>query len=300
MRISKATVPDLALLERANAQWGIVRHEHLLDVGLSQDAITRRLASGRLTRLHEEVYAFGHTCLRDEGLWLAAQWACGPDAVLSHLTAAAFHGMVAGRAAEHVHVTTTRRRHSRDGIAVHRVRRLDRVDVFRPGLLAVTTIPRTLVDLADVLDWAEYRVIADRLPDLRLEALRVARARAPNRRGAPLVTRLLEADDAHTRSEFERRYLRFCRTHGLPRPDALNVRVAGHRADCVYEEGDRRLVVELDGRAYHERRGQMRADRRRDSDYQLAGYRILRVIWDDLHPDEAGATADRVRRMLAR
>src|SRR5690606_21474739 len=106
-------------------------------------------------------------------------------------------------------------------------------DVFRKGHLAVTTMPRTLVDLADVLAWPDYRAVADGLRVLRLDKVREAQRRAPNRRGAPLVTRLVEADDAHTRSEFERRYLRFCRAHGLPRPDALNVGVAGHTADCV-------------------------------------------------------------------
>jgi very-short-patch-repair endonuclease len=108
---------------------------------------------------------------------------------------------------------------------------------------------------------------------------------------------LIDADDAHTKSEFERRFLRFLAAHDLPRPDALNIRVAGHRADCVFRE--QRLVVELDGRAFHRRRAQMRADRQRDTDYQLAGHRVLRLVWDDLHPGDAPRTADRVRRMLA-
>jgi very-short-patch-repair endonuclease len=111
-----------------------------------------------------------------------------------------------------------------------------------------------------------------------------------------LVTRLIEADDAHTKSEFERRFLRFLKAQQLPPPDALNEDVAGHKADCVYRT--RHLVVELDGRAYHRRRAQMRADRHRDVDYQLDGYLILRLVWDDLHDDEAAATARRVRRML--
>jgi len=42
-----------------------------------------------------------------------------------------------------------------------------------------------------------------------------------------------------------------------------------------------------------------RADRHRDTDYQLAGFRILRLVWDDLHPDEVARTAGRVRAMLA-
>ncbi len=59
-----------------------------------------------------------------------------------------------------------------------------------------------------------------------------AQRRTPGRRGRGTVQRLLEADEAHTKSELERRFLRFLRRHGLPRPDGLNVRVAGFRADC--------------------------------------------------------------------
>jgi len=286
------------LLEQANRQFGLLRHEHLVAEAMTRNEIARRLAHSRLTRVHAEVYAFGHTALCIEGRWLAALWACGPaQAVLSHMTAAQFHRMAVPTPGADVHISTLSRARSRAGIAVHKVRRLEERDIFRPHPLAVTTIPRTLVDLADVLPWDEYRALADRLPSLRIDRLRQAQERLPGRRGAPHVRRLIEADDAHTKSEFERRFLRFLTAHQLPRPDGLNVRVAGHKADCVFRGP--RLVVELDGRAFHQRRAQMRADRLRDSDYQLSGHRILRLVWDDLHHDQARQTADRVRRMLA-
>jgi hypothetical protein len=296
MRRREHTVPlEARLLAWANDNFGLVRYEDLIRLGFSPGQITRRLASGRLTRLHDRVYAVGHVALRDEGRWLAALWACGPESALSHTSASASFGWSTEAPGDPVHVTTTRSIRSRPGIVVHRVRRLERIDVFHRPRLAVTTIPRTLVDLADVMDWSAYRTVADRQRHLRLDSLRQAQLRAPNRVGAPLVRRLLEADDAHTKSEFERRFLRFCTDHGLPRPDALNRRIAGHMADCVY----RSLVIELDGRTYHDRRAQMRADRMRDADYQLAGLHILRLVWDDLHPGEAATTAVRVRAMLA-
>jgi len=289
---------EIALRDLATDQFGVLRYDDLTGAGLERHHIAHRLEHGRLTRLHHRVYAFGHTALRAEGRWLAAQWACGDGAVLSHATAAAFHEMAAESPGAGVHITATRQLARRAGITPHETRHLDRVDVFHAGHFAVTTIPRTLVDLADILDWSDYRAIADRQRALRLDRILEAQQRTPFRPGAPLVKRLLEADDAHTKSEFERRFLRFLKAHGLPRPDGLNLRVAGNRADCVYRTATR-LVVELDGRAYHERRAQMRADRRRDTDYQLAGYRILRLVWDDLHPDEAPATAARIRALLA-
>jgi hypothetical protein len=296
MRAQERTGREQRLFERANQQFGVLRYSDLIGAGLTRSAIGRRVDSRRLTRVHDRVYAFGHTALRDEGRWLAALWAAGPEAVLSHTTAAAWHRMRPEEAGADVHVSTKGRIHSRDGITVHEVRHLQRVDTFRPHPMLVTAIPRTLVDLADVLPWAEYRAIADGLSSLRVDKIREAQARAPGRRGSSLVRRLVEADDAHTKSEFERRFLRFLAAHAIPRPDALNERVAGHRADCVYRSG---LVVELDGRAFHRRRAQMRDDRHRDTDYQLAGHRILRLVWDDLHADEAHRTAERLRRMLA-
>lgn len=298
---------ETLLLERANEQFGLLRYPDLREYGLTPDAINGRIARRRLNRVQHQVYAFGHTALRDEGAWLAALWACTStdpdrdttkDPALSHLTVARFHRWpLRPDNDEPVHLSTTGTIRSRDGITVHRTRHLDPVDVHQVGHFRITAIPRTFVDLADVLPWPTYRALADAQRQLHLDKIRQAQQRTPKRPGAPLVTRLIEADDAHTKSVFERRFLRFLDTHQLPRPDGLNVRVAGHTADCHYARP--RLVIELDGRAFHARRDQMRADRHRDADYQLSGHRILRLVWDDLHPNEAPRTATTLRRMLA-
>jgi predicted transcriptional regulator of viral defense system len=294
---------ERGLFELANRQHGLLYAKDLAAAGLDRHAVSHRLRTHRLTRLHRGVYALGHTALREEAYWLAALAALGPSTALSHVTAGRFHGWpVEAPDPSTVHVSTTRALLSRGDLVIHRTRHLYRPDVFRRDGFAVTTVPRTLVDLADVLDWDRYRAVADSLKRLDVAALARARARCPKRRGAPLVTRLIEADDAHTKSEFERRFLRYAEAHGLPRPDAVNGWVAGHRADAVYRFAAGRplrgLVVELDGRSYHERRAQMRADRHRDTDYQVAGYLILRLVWDDLHVAEAPRTTGRLRRLL--
>ena len=300
----------MALLALANAQFGVLHDGQLTRRGLTRGAIDQRVGAGRLTRLHDGVFAWGHSALTREGRWLAAQWACGPGATLTHWTAGAASGMGAEPAAPAhvlapslpaqpvVHVSTTRSIASRPGIVVHRVKQLDPADVQRRGLLRLTRVPRTLVDLADVTGYGELRGAVDTLRWFSPGALRGAQSRAPNRPGRGLITRLLEADEAHTKSALERRYLRFLRSRDLPRPDRLNAWVAGHKADCVYDGP--RLVVELDGRAYHERRAQLDADHRRDEAYQLSGHRILRLLWDDLHPANAAATKERLRAMLDR
>ncbi len=294
----------------ANAQFGVVHDGQLTRRGLTRGAIDQRVRVGRLTRLHDGVFAWGHAALSREGRWLAAQWACGPGSTLTHWTAGAAAGMGAEPTSPahalafglpfepEVHISTTRSIASRPGIVVHRVQRLDPADVQRRGLLRLSRVPRTLVDLADVASYDELRSAVDTLRYFSPAALRGAQSRAPGRSGRGLVTRLFEADEAHTKSELERRFLRFLRSRGLPRPDRLNEWVAGHKADCVYVGP--RLVVELDGRAYHERRTQLDADHRRDEAYQLSGHRILRLLWDDLHPANVTATEARLRAMLDR
>jgi very-short-patch-repair endonuclease len=297
MSAKATTLREQRLFQAANRRFGVLHQRDLRAEGLDRNDIATRVATHRLTRLHHRVYAFGHTALRDEGWWLAALEACGGRTLLSHYSAAAYYRWSLVAPDADVHLSTTTSLRSRDGITIHRVKALARVDVHDADPFRVTTIPRTLVDLADVLTWDEYRALADRQRRLYPDMIRAAQERAGKRVGRARVTRLIEADDVHTKSEFERRFLRFLDDHELPRPDALNERVAGHLADCVYRS--QRLVVELDGRAFHERRAQMRADRHRDTDYQLDGHRILRLVWDDLHPDEATRTAGRVRRMLA-
>ena len=77
---------------------------------------------------------------------------------------------------------------------------------------------------------------------------------------------------------FEDAFLRFVRRHGLPLPE-VNQRVAGHEVDMLWRR--ERLIVELDGRAYHDDHAFER-DRDRDADLQAAGHRVVRVTWPRL------------------
>ena len=287
-----------AVGQLAARQHGVVTTAQLLALGLGKDGIHSWCRRGRLHRRHRGVFAVGREDLSRPGEWLAAVWACGPGAVLSHWSAAALHGM-AEEPDDEVHVTTPaqRRIERRPGLAVHCTRNLGPEDVVTLGRIPVTRQPRTLLDLADIVPYPTLREVADAQRRLDHGALRAAQVRAPNKAGAPSVARLLDAGRRHTRSVFERRFLGFCRTHGLPLPDATNVVLAGHQVDALY--GPERLAVELDGRATHARRAQMREDRLRDADLQVAGHRVLRLVWEDLDRDEAPGTRRRLLALLA-
>ena len=288
----------VAVARLAECQHGVVTRAQLLAAGLGEDQIDSWARNGRLHRRYRGVFAVGREDLSRPGEWLAAVWACGPGAVLSHWSAAALHGMAEEPDGE-VHVTTPARRRieRRPGLAVHCTRNLGPEDVVTLGRIPTTRQPRTLLDLADVVAYQTLRAIADDQRRLDPDALLAAQARAPNKAGAPSIARLLEAGRHHTRSEFERRFLRFCAAQSVTRPDATNVMVGRHRVDALYVR--QRLAVELDGRATHARRTQMRQDRLRDGDLQLAGVRVLRLVWEDLDRDEAERTAARVRALLA-
>lgn len=96
-------------------QWGVVSRAQLVGLGVSVAAIDSSVRRGTLVLLHRGVYAVGPAPLRDEGRWVAAVLACGPGAVLSHLSAAHLWGMRAPRRDDRPHVTLGAARRSRRG-----------------------------------------------------------------------------------------------------------------------------------------------------------------------------------------
>jgi uncharacterized protein DUF559 len=97
-----------------------------------------------------------------------------------------------------------------------------------------------------------------------------------------------------TRSELERRFLDLCHEAGVP-PPAIKAWVEGFEVDALWP--GRRLVVELDGHAFHHTRAAFERDRVRDASLQLAGYRVLRLTHRRLEV-ERDAVAETVRSLL--
>jgi very-short-patch-repair endonuclease len=79
---------------------------------------------------------------------------------------------------------------------------------------------------------------------------------------------------AVTRSQAEERFLALIRTAELPSPD-VNVPLHGFEVDFLWRE--QRLVVEIDGYAYHSDRQAFERDRSRDATLAAHGYRVIRV-----------------------
>lgn len=237
------------------------------------------MEEGRLHRLHVGVYAVGHQVVSIHGRWMAAVLACGSGSILSHRDAAALWGI--RPSSRHVVDVTAPcgSRRDRPGIEVHRTRRLDPEDRDVEDGIPVTTVARTLLDLAEVLPRGDLANAIENSERLRLFDLRAVEdviGRSPGRRGLRVLRGALEAyrPPPATRSLLERRFLDLMHDAGLPRP-LVNVEIANLEVDAAWH--DARLVVELDGRTFHDTHEAFERDRIRDATLQLAGYRVLRV-----------------------
>jgi hypothetical protein len=100
---------------------------------------------------------------------------------------------------------------------------------------------------------------------------------------------------AVTRSELEEAFLGLCDDHGLPRPET-NARIEGIEVDFIWR--DMRLIVEVDGYAYHRSPAAFERDRERDAILTTKGWRVLRFTYAQVthRPAWVAAMALKARR----
>ncbi len=286
----------------AEAQHRVVTRQQLIELGLGRSAIARRLQRGLLHPLHRGVYVVGPRLLNDRGRWLAATYACGSGAHLSHRSAACFWGLLRSEP-RGVEVTVDSPR-VRPGVIAHRVPLpADEVEVVEG--LSVTCVARTVFDLAGCVRerqleraWNEMEVrqLTSRvsLPQL-LE-------RHPSRPGARALRSLLGSADPGgiARNDFEEAFVALLDAHGLPRPRLnadLQLRERFIEVDCLWRR--ERVALELDGRAVHAREAAFESDKRRDRELLAEGWRPARVTWLQLRDEPDAVAADLGDTLLA-
>jgi very-short-patch-repair endonuclease len=283
-------------------QRGVLARWQALAVELKPTTINSLLRSGRWQPLQRGVYAtFSGRPSRDAELW-AAVLRAGPQAVLSHQTAAELDALTSKRSPLiHVMVPGSARVDPIAGIRLHRSERL--AEARHPSRTPPRTrIEETVLDLtqtAKTVDGAFgwlCQACGSRLttPDLLLTAL----DKRPKVRWRGIVLGALGdiGDGAH--SVLEIRYVRDVeRPHGLPRArrQARVTRSSGH----IYLDNlvDRyRTCIELDGKAAHSVAERWR-DIARDNASAVDGLSTLRYSWPDVaqHPCR---TADQIAAVL--
>jgi very-short-patch-repair endonuclease len=276
--------PDLAVAALAAEEWSVLSLEELRLCGLTPDMVSTRVRRGQLHWLHQGVYAVGHRKVRLEGEFLAAVKACGAGAVLSHYSAAALWRIVEWDE-RHPEVTvrdTTPRIHN--GICVHRTRFLDPSDVRRHLRIPATSPARTALDLCSQLaDRPARRAVREALSVGLLNPRQLVRilegqARRP---GAKRLRRIVAAGLAPTRSELEDVVLDLILAAGLRSPD-VNVPIVldGRHIVPDFRWPDRQLIVEADGRAWHDNKLAREDDAERQALLEAHGERVVRVSWD--------------------
>jgi very-short-patch-repair endonuclease len=234
---------------------------------------------------------------------MAAALASGPDAVLSHWSAAALWG-IRPNSRSMIDVTAPLKGRSWAGIRRHHSP-LPADELTVEEGIPVTTVPRTIFDMAatepvdviqSMLREMEFLELRDRLSLWDLVE------RYPGKRGVHKVRlaleRLKEEPEGRKRSKLEERFDPFLRRHRLPLPrfnDWIIIDGKRFQVDCHWRGTGQ--IVELDGWQSHGTKSAFREDRARDRALRVAGYSVIHLTWNQLD-DEPEAVASDLRVLL--
>ena len=304
-RAIRGNQQPLAAIERAivaiaDNQRGLITLHQLLGLGLSPNAVERRVGLGRLTRIHQGVFAVGTARLDARARWKAATLAAGEGALLCWLPAGALWKTWPEPAGQAHLVVRGNGRLGHAEIAMHRMRRMHPDDAAEVDGIPVTSLELTCLHLSALLTQRSFEratIKAARRPEFCLDR---AVALADRSRGRPGVRRFREiiardlAAELHSLSELELRFVELLRHHRLPLPE-INQDVERLMVDAVWH--DAKAIVELDGFEFHKLPRDLRADNARTRRLVLAGYRVIRFGWRDITNDPDG-TARAVHSLL--
>jgi predicted transcriptional regulator of viral defense system/very-short-patch-repair endonuclease len=278
----------------AARQLGVVAYGQLLAVGLSPSTIERWVRDGRLIRVHHGVFAVGHAALTLDARRIAAVLAAGPDATLTDRSGAATWRLLPDNGPRY-HVTTPRAggRERVPFIAHRRTLRPDEVTTVRG--IPVTTVERTLLDVAATCRPDDLAKALERAEELRLLDLHKLRRQIACSKGQRGVARLRAAVDAlepgdprKIRSKLERGVLRLIKQHGLPEPQ-VNLWLFEWEVDLHWPELN--IVIELDGWQAHRTKAARDRDYDRDLGLALRGYETHRISWDQYRDQRSAVLA---------
>lgn len=278
----------------ARRQWGVVSRVQIAAQGGNRAWIARRTEEGSWREVFPGVLQFSavpetwlmraHAVL----LWL------GKEAVLGRRSAAFLHGWME-RAPRVIDVSVPRSRSPRHaGVAIHRVEDLGARDITEKQGLRLTSVPRTLLDLAGERDLEELLESAVFRADGKLHWIqqRVAKKQRGSR-GLRRLRRLVSLRSSREQgadSLLEARVARLLQRAKLHPAHHLTIFDASGdficEADFAWPE--QRVIVEVDGRKFHSSRAAFL--KRSDALQRLAaeGWVLVPVTWDDVkaRPEE--------------
>jgi very-short-patch-repair endonuclease len=270
------------LVALAEGQFGLLTRAQLVELCLSETAIARLVSRGVLRRMRPSVYRLlGAGPGRQQDIVAAQLWA-GEEAFASHRTGAEIHGLPYG-APPLIEITTRSSVRSSD-VVVHRRAPWPPGDVVRVHGIRVSTIPRTLLDLAGILPLGSLGRVLDAAlhRGVSLEAIscRLEQTAVRGRNGTTNLRKLIDEkaeESVAVESPLERDFLTLVRDRSMDEPVAqYPVFVDGHliaRLDFAYPE--LKIGIELDGYAFHSSRAAFERDRRRLTELVNDGWHML-------------------------
>lgn len=294
---------ELELAVLSSNQDGVIHLDQALAHGMSREAVRRRVATKQWFRLGPRVYQVASHQPTDRALVRAAVMSLGPDAVLVGEGAAWWWGLRdrrPRRASVAVGRTSRRRERKEVDLAFHDVPAGDRTTHRR---LPVTTPAATVLDAAVTLGLVEGAQLFDTALQRRkvtVAALRAARTRRSGRPGAELLATLLALAEGGAVSEAERR------THARLRDAAivgwvanLPVDLPGYgRAVLDVAFPELKVLVEVDGWAFHRDLKAYLRDAARQNALAAEGWIVVRTNWHEITGTPEVFLAN-LRRVLA-
>jgi very-short-patch-repair endonuclease len=265
------------LAELLRRQHGVATTTQAAECGYSKWAVSRAVAAMEFRWVYRGVLAIAGPPLKFSGHCMAAVLACGTDAALSHHAAAALHDLrpVPQGAID----VTAPGDHRHSGIRCH-ISPIPQQHRTHIEAIPVTALERTFIDYAEQATPRQLTAAleaAERLSVLDLRKLQNTMDSAPGRRGLkPLRAAIadMSADLQWTQSDLEDRFLRLIVAAGLPVPKANRLE-DGKTVDFVWRR--ERLIVEVDSFGFHKSRRSFEDDRRRDTQLQKRGWRVVRI-----------------------
>ena len=298
-------LPDRHCTILAASQFGLVSRPQALACGLSKEQVAYRLRTGRWQTFLPNVYRItGSATMWEQdacGAWL---WA-GDGAALSHGAAARLWDFN-GFASAPVEISTVLpRRHCHLPFKVHRVSKPLISEIETMSQLGVTSVRRTILDLTGIKHPRSERVLdqalARDLTSIGQMWLLYEEEWTRGRRGIAILRSRLQArtqGNSPDDSELEFLLDDIIRDFGLLEPTRqfpISLPGGEIRVDYCYPAA--RLVIEADSYAYHGDRPSFDADRERDAELHVLGWRVLRLTWAQLRWRREWV-ADIIRRHL--
>ena len=296
---------EIKATDLGGRQSGYITLRQALACGMSADAVRRRVEARRWARVRAGLFLIPGFEPSVRGRLLAATAALG--AVVSHESAAELHklpGVSKGLAVVTVRTRTTNRF---PDVLVHQTTDLQAGHVTEFEGLPLTDVVRTVIDLAAAMPVPAIGKMVDHLvvagaatiDSFADEVMELARHGKPGMKTMHTVLEVRDGARFMGDSRLEMWALRLIRQWGFPEPEVqypLPWRAARKgRVDFAYPLI--RLIIEVDGRAWHTTLEAFESDRLRDNHAQLAGWRVLRITYRML-VEQPEMVRDMIRRAL--